>query len=450
MTLRNGFAASWGRLVALAVSLMVLAGCRNNSPTTTPTPPTVNNTATVQVGPLNASTPNLPYPNGVYTTVTVCLPGTLICQTIPNVLVDTGSVGLRVLYSALGNLAPEMQVVTEAGSKNILQECVEFADFSYTWGPVALANIQIAGESATQVPGQTANFGVPMQIIPTNAQFPVPSTGALSCLHSPPDNDTVIDDNTVETLGANGILGVGLFPQDCGNNCGPASGNLPNQYYYCTPGASCRIAAVPLQYQVWNPVAAFTSTDNNGVLLSLPSVAAGGATSVTGSLIFGIGTQSNNALASATLYATDEYGNFPMVVYNGVQYNSPANGSYLNSGSNAYYFVDTTTLGIAECLDQSGNATGYYCPSAPTPFTVTPHGANGTSSAVMFSILNAATLFASGNAALPNLGGDSGVGASTDYIDLGIPFFYGRPVFVGIAGSTVPNNVSAPFGYWAF
>ena len=97
MTLRNGFAASWGRLVASAVSLAVLAGCGTNSPSTTPTAPTVNNTATVQVGPLNAGTPYLPYANGVYTTVTVCLPGTVICQVIPNVLVDTGSVGLRVL-----------------------------------------------------------------------------------------------------------------------------------------------------------------------------------------------------------------------------------------------------------------------------------------------------------------------------------------------------------------
>lgn len=450
MTLSNGLAASWGRLVAVAVSLVVMAGCQSSSKTTTPTATPVDNTAPVEVGPLNASTPYLPYPNGVYTTVTVCLPGTLVCQTIPNILVDTGSVGLRVLYSALGNLEPELTVLTESGTQDQLLECVQFADFSYTWGPVALASVQIAGETATQVPGSNLNIGIPIQIIPANEEFPVPSSGSLSCLSSPPGNGTVIDDNTLETLGANGILGVGLFPQDCGNDCGPASGNVPNQYYYCANGAPCQVAAVPLQYQVWNPVAAFSSSDNNGVLLTLHSVAAGGAPSVTGSLIFGIGTQSNNALGSATIYATDQYGNFPTIDFNGVQYNSPANGSFIDSGSSAIYFSDATTLGIPECLDQQGNATGYYCPSSTLQYMVTPHGANGSTSSVSFSIANAATLFSSGNAALSTLGGDSGAGPSTDYVDLGLPFFFGRPVFVGIAGSTVPNNASAPFGYWAF
>ena len=40
-------------------------------------------------------------------------------------------------------------------------------------------------------------------------------------------------------------------------------------------------------------------TDNNGVVVELPSIPASGAVSVTGSLIFGIGTQSNNGLGSA-------------------------------------------------------------------------------------------------------------------------------------------------------
>jgi len=53
---------------------------------------------------------------------------------------------------------------------------------------------------------------------------------------------------------------------------------------------------------VQNPVTLF-ATDNNGVIIELPAVS-GVETSVTGSLIFGIGTQSNNALGSATVYTS--------------------------------------------------------------------------------------------------------------------------------------------------
>src|SRR5579863_253292 len=44
---------------------------------------------------------NVIYQNGAFTTVTICEPGTSTCQAIPGILVDTGSVGLRVLQSAL-------------------------------------------------------------------------------------------------------------------------------------------------------------------------------------------------------------------------------------------------------------------------------------------------------------------------------------------------------------
>jgi hypothetical protein len=55
-------------------------------------------------------------------------------------------------------------------------------------------------------------------------------------------------------------------------------------------------------------------------------------------------------------------------------------------------------------------------------------------------------LFNTGNAAINDMGGDSGSGPATDYVDLGLPFFLGRQVFVGIAGS----NSSYPNGFWAF
>ena len=116
----NGVAGGNSTVGAISTSGLYTA------PTAAPTPPTVVVTATSQAdtshsasttltltasnsAPLfvnfgpngNTGNPSTDYYNGLFTTVTVCLPGTQDCQIIPDVLVDTGSVGLRVLNSAL-------------------------------------------------------------------------------------------------------------------------------------------------------------------------------------------------------------------------------------------------------------------------------------------------------------------------------------------------------------
>src|SRR5947208_3031897 len=105
-----------------------------------------------------------------------------------------------------------------------------------------------------------------------------------------------------QALGAlvdNGMLGIGFFIQDCGNACAVSGAGNPGVYYAC-PTSACQIIAQPGAKQVQNPVAAF-STDNNGTLLQLPSVS-GSTSSANGSLIFGIGTQSNNGLGIAEVF----------------------------------------------------------------------------------------------------------------------------------------------------
>ena len=431
-----------GRLAA-AVCLAALAGCSGgggssgSSSGTSPTEPTtVANTAPITVG-FGALGPSGGYVNGLWTSVVICIPGsTTNCQTIPNVLVDTGSVGLRLLDSVVTVSLPTAQV-----SGNALQECVQFADFSYVWGPVAMATVQFpgTGEAASQVPGQAANSGIPIHMIAANPAAPVPS----SCLVTSPSPGQTVDANTVEILGANGILGVGLFPQDCGSYC--ASNATADEFFTC-PGGLCASVAVPLTLQPWNPVSAFSSADTNGLLITLPSVGAGGAATVSGSMIFGIGTQSDNAIGSAQVLEVDPYGNFPQAVFNGVTYNSPNNGSFIDSGSNAIFFSDAASLAGTGILECGRDETGYYCPKATIPFTVTVYGTNSAHTAVPFSIANADSLFATGFAAFSNLGGDSGTGPSTDYVDLGLPFFFGRTIFFGISGA----SMSYPNGYWAF
>ncbi|MGD1157828.1 MAG: DUF3443 family protein [Terriglobia bacterium] len=421
MTLRNASTATLGRFLAVVTGLIFLVGCGSSSGGGGSTPTPVANTVAVEVnsGPTSLSV------NMAFADVTICMPGTTNCQTISNVELDTGSSGLRVLSSAVNLTLP---TITDS-STNVLQECFQFADASYTWGPVAVADIQLAGETASSVPLQLINA--------PNTGFAVPS----SCLSL----GNGVSLNTVAALGGNGILGIGNFPQDCGGNCTSASAQLPSQYFLC-PSGVCQVPAVPLADQVWNPVVLFAQ-DNNGVLLSLPSIPAGGQATVSGTLTFGIGTQTNNALGSAQVYATDAFGNIQTTypTTNGVSY-----PGFLDTGSTGFYFLDATTLGptgIIECSD----APGWYCPSSPVSFTVTNTGTNGTSGPLTFSIGNADTLFGTlANTAFNDLGGDSGTGISTDYADFGMPFFYGKNVFVGILGTTAPSGVSAPFGYYAY
>ena len=430
------------------------------APTAIPSPPTVVVTATSQADPTqsasttltltasnsaplfvnlgpngNTGNPNTAHYNGLFTTVSVCLPGTGQCQIIPDVLVDTGSVGLRVLNSVLTTVpATELTTVTDTAG-NQVEECTQFPDTSYAWGPVLIADVAIGGETASSVPIQVIG----------DTTFNVPATSCLSLGSGP-------SDDSVAALGANAILGVGTSIQDCGLNC--AGGQTFSAYpYYVCPKEVCTAAAVPVIKQVSNPVAFFPK-DNNGVEILLPSISSTGAPSLpyaneagtslvpAGQLIFGVGTESNNALGSATLYATDANGNFAQVVYNGNTYTS---GGFVDTGLNALYVLDALTLGIQDCTDNP-----YYCPSATFPLSLTTYGTNGTSGNVTLSIANADTLFGTGNFAFNNLGGATGTGSSTDYFDLGLPFFFGRGVFVGIAGTTIPNNVSAPNGYFAF
>ena len=76
-------------------------------------------------------------------------------------------------------------------------------------------------------------------------------------------------------FGANGILGVGLFQQDCGLACTTATQSIPAVYYDC-PSSGCNPTYVTLAQQVPNPVTMF-ATDNNGVLIQLSAVPDGGS-----------------------------------------------------------------------------------------------------------------------------------------------------------------------------
>lgn len=329
--------------------------------------------------------------NTAYLTVTVCSPGSSTnCQTVDHIEVDTQSYGLRILSAAL---PPSFTLPQENDASGApLVECTVFAD-GVTWGPVKTADVQIAGESAANVP---------MQIIGDANYTAVPAD--CSSRGTPED--------TIAKFGANGILGVGPFIEDAGT-------------YYACPQGSCAQTQAAAALQVSNPVA-FFAADNNGVIVELPQVPTDGASALSGSLVFGIGTESNNGLGSAAVYALDPNTGTLSITYKGTTFSN----SYIDSGSNAIYFDDSS---IPTCTS------GFYCPpSALPPLTATITGTNAASATVSFDIANADSLFSTSNVAFVNLGAPNPDNTSFDF---GLPFFYGRSVYTAIANQNTPGGI---------
>lgn len=404
----------------LCASLALAIGCgggsnNSNSNNNNGTPTQNTQPIAVNGGPPAAINLSGIYPNGAFTSVTVCVPGSATsCQTIDGVLVDTGSFGLRLLSSASGGeLTLALPSTSISGSP--IGECVQFVDTSFIWGPVRTADVKIAGEQARSVPVHVVG----------DTSFPaVPS----SCSTGGPDDDTLA------ALGANGILGVGNFQQDCGTAC--STGTPPTAAYYACPASGCVPSLVSLAQQVQNPVSLFAS-DNNGVIIELPAVAVTSPQpSVSGSMIFGIGTQSDNGLGSAQVFTLDQNTSGFTTTYSNVAYP----GSFIDSGSNGIFFLDATTTGMPVCSDTAF----WYCPTSttPTPFNVTNQATGGTPQAFSFSVGNFDQLTAGSNAAINGLAGpNSGI------FDFGLPFFYGRNVYTSIAGTTAPGGQTP---YWAY
>lgn len=385
--------------------------------------------------------------NVPYTSVTVCTPGTTSCQTIDHILVDTGSTGLRLMSSVVSSALSLPAVSTSNGT---LIECIQFAD-GYSWGSMRRADVKLAGEVAGSIP---------IQVIGDASSYAVPGTCSSTSTHAL---------NDVISFGANGVLGVGVFSQDCGSGCVTYAANT--LYYACPTTTSCAESTAALTDQATNPVYRF-ATDFNGLLLQLPAVAAnGGALNLKGTLTFGINTQSNNQTSTVSpggaIYLADDTGDFFSTINSvggGYVFTATAySNSFIDSGSNGIYIPGTqiptdTTSGWFIPVDaatgnvitinatQQGSVGTGYVNSASTS---TPTGGSNTFN---FSIANANTvLFASGsgnNTAFSSLGASSsGAATSVGGIDWGLPFFLGRPIFVGMEGNTITlNNGSSGLG----
>jgi hypothetical protein len=360
------------------------------TPVATPTPTTANALPmSVTSGPYG--TVDMPFAS-----LTICATGTSNCTTVNNILVDTGSFGLRIYGSQISGLgiAPNTNQGEEVG------ECAFFGSGS-TWGAVSTVDAVIAGEP---------KITIPIQVMDDNDAFasaPRDCTQGTELIASPED------------AGFNGIFGIGPYSNDA----------IFTEYFDCSGGDCSLLDSAPDADIIPNPVAAFP-VDNNGVVVSLPSISAGGEATTDGTLYFGIGTESDNQPGSVkTFQANSDTGSENFLDINTVFSGSTA-GGFFDTGSNGYFFNDNS---IKECSDGSG----FYCPSSTLSESATNQSVGSSVSGVVdFNVADADKLFDTDDAAFNDLGGTYDGGTSYDGFDWGLPFFFGRSVYIGMAGTS--------------
>jgi hypothetical protein len=380
-----------------------------------------SNTMTVTVNGSNCESGGAYY-NEPCVSVTLCgITTPTNCQTIDNILLDTGSFGLRLFKSVISSsVLSDLPAVTNGDSA--LGTCAVFGDATSLWGSVNYAYVQLGGEP---------KVAVPIQIVDSSFNNPPPlCTSRYTKPNTSPSD-----------AGFNGILGVGIFAQDCGSDCTTTSTNYA--YYTCTDEDCEGGATVDLTAQVTNPVSALP-TDNNGVVVDFPSVGSTGVSSLNGTITLGIGTEGAISTSPTTFMLSSDY-NF--ITNSGTSYDSDPNDQFegfLDTGSNFFYFPSAT---LTACTSPYGD---FYCPTSLQSLTYTNTSATNTTvnSTVTFSIDNFLTLINANptSAVFGNLGGTSGslLGGTFDW---GLPFFFGRTVYVGIEGTTSTLGTGPYYAY---
>jgi hypothetical protein len=343
--------------------------------------------------------------NTPFVSVTIC--GASKCETIDNIILDTGSDGLRILSSALKGLQLKQETIQ---GDQLLGECSFFGS-GYTWGGIYSAEVKLTPDKYPKS-GHTLG-SLPIQII--DQTFP-------DDISSYCGNRAIKDNklNTASTLYGNGILGVGNRVADGGT------------YFACSNnGCSEKTTSVPLEKQVKNPVAMLKS-DNNGVIVSLPANSNGNAKK-TGKLTLGIGTQSNNKLEGEVfLPFLDQSSREFQIKIPGLP--SITRG-FLDSGTNFFGFNG------GDMTKPSGS--DFYCPAGTKNFLPTTWGGKDIDPPNVGQFSVACKNEGENNLIFDKLGGPS---SRNNLITFGLPFFFGRDVFTAIGEKTPSCSV----GYVAF
>lgn len=372
-----------------------------------------------------------------------------------DLIVDTGSSGVRILSQALGSVSfPSIQ-----SSGGALAECVQFGTYT-SWGSVNTASVTMGGEPAVTVPIQIidASFGSSSPPSPCNAMQ--------------------ADSNSLG--GASGLLGIAPFQSDTGF---PGGVN-----YFTCQNQTCAPANSPSQAQTVQNPAFLLPTDNNGVFVRMSPISPRGASQGVGDVIFGIGTNLSNTpqvVSNGNPYNTVASSSlqFDTFLYNppflpGNIYGQPFFTSAIDTGSNQLFFDDSKIPQCAlpcpfgnalQCISYNEHPVMEYCPTTPQCFgffcsttltnpsfvgldaTVGPCNSSTScpQTPIDFQVGDGLAFESSGDIAFNDLGAPIPFccdGGSTFL--WGLPFFFGKSVF--IAYGNTPFGSAPMWGFAPF
>ena len=332
--------------------------------------------------------------NRMVVQVTVCAPGTQRCTTIDDVMVDTGSTGLRLEASVVPSW---LRLPAVLGPKRKpLAECLHFvADDA--WGPLVRVDLKIGGRSAAGLPIQIYEDGAALQ--------------PMSCPRS------------MVRPTSNGTLGIGPHLTDCQGECRQAQAHPT--YYECEKVHCDAIeGSVAEPYRLPNPVAVL-DRDENGAVFDLPDVAGAGARESVGTLAFGVGSDDVDRLHAAAIVTLDGRGRFT-TLYAGQSFPD----SSIDSGTGTLIVPDDTLP---------------RCPTMPWALCVAPAvtreavmvGRDGGRTVLPFRVgdyrrIRQRSFGASAEIAVA-------AGPQSGAFVWGAPLFLGRHISIVLEGRTVPG-----------
>ena len=371
--------------IATALAMLVLGSAA---------PPPARAEGASNVVPLVMRTPRGGF-DRLVVSVTLCEPGTERCATVDDVMVDTGSTGLRLEASAVPDWLRLPPFLGSGGHP--LAECLRFVHDT-AWGALHRADVRLGGLTARALPLQVIDDGGG----PQPAACPRSDASPTS----------------------NGTLGLGQHPLDCQGAC-EQKPEAPGVFVADGSGWMPLRGRVDPAYRLPNPVS-FLPVHDDGIVIEMPAPPGGAAREVAGTLTFGVGTADDNRLGASTRLDLDAAGRFT-TVFRGESYPE----SYIDSGTETYIFRDD---GLPRCRDRAWA----YCVEPRRALAAELVGRNGTRVPVDFTVGD------------DRARRERRAGASDDVAEAaepgsaafvwGAPFFLGRRVSLVMDGRGVPDS----------